>query len=292
MLPCDDTETDRLDVMHTMFLTARGEKLLNAPFQQRPITGFNSDRSRVLDLGCGTGIWMLDMAQRYKDTDFVGLDLCAQGPSTLLDNVEMRWPCDYESPWTLGEGSWDIIHLQMGLGSVANWPALYHKILIHLRRGVGWFEQVEIDLTPRCDDGTLAEGALKDWYGYLVGATQAGGRCFGYNPNTRNLLVEAGFTDIREEVFKLPLNGWPTDRKDHRVGLWYNIALSEGHQGTGGRGMEAMSLAPLTRHYRWRPDHVRRLCAEALMQVNDVKAHAYHELHIWSARSARADEMR
>ena len=276
-----------------MFLTARGERLLNAPFQQRAITGPAGDRSRVLDIGCGTGIWLLDMAQRYKDTDFVGIDLNGIGPETLLANVEMRWPVDYEMPtWGIGEHSWDIIHLQMGLGSVINWNALYQRVLNHLRPGVGWFEQVEIDLTPRCDDGTLTDGALNLWYTRLVEAFEASNRPIAYKPGTRQMLQEAGFTDIKEEIFVLPLNGWPTERKDHRVGLWYNIALSEGHQNTGGFGLEAMSLAAFTRYFQWPVDHVRRLCSEALQQVSDTKVHAYNRLHVWSARSPYPNEPR
>jgi hypothetical protein len=60
------------------------------------------------------------MAEKYKNTEFLGIDLYGMGPESLLPNVELRFPCDYESPWSLGERSWDIIHLQMGLGGVAN----------------------------------------------------------------------------------------------------------------------------------------------------------------------------
>jgi SAM-dependent methyltransferase len=292
LLPCDETEKDRLDVMHTMFLTARSDTLLNAPFEEKPPSGPTGNRSRVLDLGCGTGIWLLAMAERYKNTELLGIDLAGMGPESLLPNVELRFPCDYESPWSLGERSWDIIHLQLGLGSVANWSMLYHKVLNHLRPGVGWFEQVEIDLTPRCDDGTLNDGALKVWYEHLVGATSAIGRSIEYDPQTGQKLRDIGFTDIKEEQLKLPLNGWPLDRKEHRVGLWYHIALSEGHEDTGGYGVEAMSLAPLSRIYRWPVDHVRRLCSDALLQVSDGKVHAYNRLHVWTARAPYPNEPR
>jgi hypothetical protein len=169
---------------------------------------------------------------------------------------------------------------------------LYHKVLNHLRPGVGWFEQVEIDLTPRCDDGTLNDGALKVWYEHLVGATSAIGRSIEYDPQTGQKLRDIGFTDIKEEQLKLPLNGWPLDRKEHRVGLWYHIALSEGHEDTGGYGVEAMSLAPLSRIYRWPVDHVRRLCSDALLQVSDGKVHAYNRLHVWTARAPYPNEPR
>jgi len=278
--------------MHTLLLTARHDRLLNAPFKQKPISGYLDSRSRVLDLGCGTGLWLLDMARRYRDTEFVGIDLAGMGPDTLLPNVEMRWPYDYESPWSLGEQSWDVIHLQMALGSVANWPMLYRRIMDHLRRGTGYFEQVEIDLTPRCDDGTLPEGALRVWYDHLAGATSTVNRSIAYNPRVGDLLQQAGFVDIKEEKIILPLNGWPADQHARRMGWWYNVALSAGLKNDGCYGLEAMSLAPLTRIYQWPVDHVRRLCSDALLQVNDPEVHAYHVLHIWTARSPYPDERR
>jgi SAM-dependent methyltransferase len=292
LLPCDETEKDRLDVMHTLFLTARSKRLLNAPFQERPPSGPTGNRTRVLDLGCGTGIWLLAMAEKYNNTELLGIDLAGMGPESLIPNVELRFPCDYESPWSLGERSWDIIHLQMGLGSVANWSLLYHKVLSHLRPGVGWFEQVEIDFTPRCDDGTLNDGALNIWYQHLVGATSAIGRSIAYDPLTGQKLKEIGFTDIREEQIIIPYNSWPADKKDRDVGQWYRIALSESQELECCYGMEAMSLAPLSRIYQWPVDHVRRLVSDALQQVSNTNIHAYNRLHVWTARAPYLNEPR
>ena len=294
LLPCDETEKDRLDFMHHIFLIARDQKLLNVPdFRERPTGSITDPRTRVLDLGCGTGIWLLDMAQRYKNTEFVGVDLAAMGPASLLQNVELRWPCDYECPWLFGEYQWDLIHLQMGFGSVANWPNLYQKVIRHLRPGVGWFEQVEIDLEPRCDDGTLdPHGPLPAWYNYLRDAMTAGGRSIQYNLQTKQMLKAAGLTDISETEIKLPLNSWHREETLRSVGLWYNIALSQGHQKNGGYGLEAMSLAPFTRINKWPLEHARRLCRDALIQLSDSTVHAYNRLHIWTARSPFPNEPR
>ena len=49
-------------------------------------------------------------------------------PRRIPPNLRFRVPRDYESPWTLGEDSWDLIHLRMACGSVTSWPELYQKI--------------------------------------------------------------------------------------------------------------------------------------------------------------------
>lgn len=50
-------EEDRLDIMHKTFSVARG-KLFSAPVNIRP--GYMCN---ILDLGCGTGIWSIDVAE-------------------------------------------------------------------------------------------------------------------------------------------------------------------------------------------------------------------------------------
>ena len=53
-------ERNRLDMFHTIFLRARHENLHKAPVRDTRST-------RILDLGTGTGIWAIDMAE-YAST--------------------------------------------------------------------------------------------------------------------------------------------------------------------------------------------------------------------------------
>src|SRR4051794_6446889 len=61
-------EMDRMDIYHKFFLVARREVLHSAPFTP------NFDGPRVLDLGTGTGIWAIDMAEYVADLGFSGRD--------------------------------------------------------------------------------------------------------------------------------------------------------------------------------------------------------------------------
>ena len=47
-----------MDIYHTLFLVARRQQLHGAPLAE-PIT----DGTRILDVGTGTGIWAIDMAE-------------------------------------------------------------------------------------------------------------------------------------------------------------------------------------------------------------------------------------
>ncbi|KAI9837015.1 MAG: Secondary metabolism regulator lae1 [Sarea resinae] len=286
MYPCDESvqqEKDRMDIYHKFFQVARNERLHKAPMIPN-----NLGPPRILDLGCGTGIWAIDMADQYPEAEVLGMDLANIQPQQIPPNLRFRVPRDYESLWYLGEDSCDLIHLRMGCGSVSSWPELYQKIFLyafpgrddyndtdssslrHLKPGFGSMEQVEIDLQPRCDDGTLAFLPMVQWYEWVCDATQRASRPIAYQHNTRQLLESQGFVDIQEEIIQIPLNAWPADPQQKIVGRWYNLGLTE--------GLEAYSLGPLTRVYNWPVGDVRRLCAEVKAQMCKKSVHAYNNM--------------
>jgi hypothetical protein len=50
---------------------------------------------------------------------------------SIPPNLRFRVHRDYEAPnWSLGESSWDLIHLRFGCGGVSEWPEMYQKIFL------------------------------------------------------------------------------------------------------------------------------------------------------------------
>ena len=218
-----------------------------------------------------SGIWAIDMADKYPEASVFGIDLANIQPERIPSNLRFRIPQDFESPWTLGEGSFDLIHLRTGCGSVSSWPEIYQRIYDHLKPVYGSFEQVELDMVPRCDDGTLQpDSILLRWWGYLDEATARVNKPLAYNRWTGHMLQQAGFVDIHEHVMKIPLNSWPADLHLKDVGRWYNLGMTE--------GLEAFSLAPFTRVNHWHLDDVRRLVRDVKKVMCDKKVHSYNNL--------------
>ncbi|CAG8522686.1 5562_t:CDS:2 [Ambispora leptoticha] len=70
-------EIDRLHSQHYLYRHAwKGN--FSAPIHERLIEGIY-----VLDVGCGPGTWLLDMASSYPTSKFMGIDLFPQFPSEV-----------------------------------------------------------------------------------------------------------------------------------------------------------------------------------------------------------------
>lgn len=132
-------------------------------------------------------------------------------------------------------------------------------------------EHVEIDIVPRCDDGSLPPNSrLVEWSNLMLEATARSGRPIAYNKHTRGMLEEQGFTEIQEQVLKVPFNAWPSDSHQKEIGRWYHLGLTQ--------GFEALTLGPLTRMLGWKKTDVDRLVADCKREICSKRIHAYCEM--------------
>ncbi|KAH6874585.1 hypothetical protein B0T10DRAFT_610647 [Thelonectria olida] len=67
IFPIDEEEKNRLDIFHKFFLVARDNNLFSAPLDVKQAL-------RVLDLGTGTGLWAIELSEKYPHMIVQGLD--------------------------------------------------------------------------------------------------------------------------------------------------------------------------------------------------------------------------
>lgn len=132
-------------------------------------------------------------------------------------------------------------------------------------------EHVEIDLEPRCDDGTFPPfSELSNWTRFVLDATARFGRPLAYNTETRSMLEREGFIEIQEQIIKVPLNPWPSDPHLKDVGRWYNLGLTQ--------GLEALTVGPLSRMSNWKLPAIDKLVADVKREICSKRHHVYCEM--------------
>ncbi|KAF4472468.1 hypothetical protein FALBO_629 [Fusarium albosuccineum] len=261
-LPNDGVECERLDLQHNLYIITLGNRLGLAPPNDP-----DSKAKRVLDVGTGTGIWAIDFADEHTGAQVVGVDLSPIQPSFVPPNVEF-FIDDIEEPWSFSE-PFDYVHSRMMTFSIKSWPEYAKKIYENLNPG-GYVELLEIDLFAKSDDNTLNESHnLSNLIKLLDEASTKIGRAFQDNKKNKEILRDAGFVDIVETVFKWPTNAWPLEKKYKELGNWNNINMDDF------KGLEALSIAALTRVLGWSQEEVTVLLASVRKDINNRAIHAY-----------------
>ncbi|KAG7413357.1 Secondary metabolism regulator LAE1 [Fusarium oxysporum f. sp. raphani] len=210
IFPIDKEELARLDILHKFFLVVRKNHLFSASLDvEQPL--------RILDLGTGTGIWSIELSEKYPHMHVQGLDFNMIQPKMIPRTMAPPKPFDLEGSWDTVDLDWDFMHVRTLFGSIQNWPDLYKKMII--KTPEAW-----------CDDDSLpTDSALSEWASKLLDAMDQYGRPMRVNPEkTRRQLALAGFVDISETVIRACYNPWPEVATEKEAARWFNLGLSSG----------------------------------------------------------------
>ncbi|KAI9029090.1 S-adenosyl-L-methionine-dependent methyltransferase [Phycomyces nitens] len=115
ILPCDDEEKYRLNMQHVLF-----EKLFNGV--SRLVFSTIRDNllpgSKIIDFGCGTGAWVIDMANAYPDLTVIGADIANVFPKDNLPPNASFLITDVSKPLPFEDNSFDIINTRILMGGL------------------------------------------------------------------------------------------------------------------------------------------------------------------------------
>jgi SAM-dependent methyltransferase len=278
-LPNDELELDRLDLQHHLFLLTLKDHPL--PLHCAPLP---QDIQSVLDIGTGTGIWAIDMADEYPSASVVGTDLSPVQPNYVPPNCRF-YVEDAEKPWSFstggdapssGEGPFDYIHGRMLVVGIRNWARFFEQCYANLKPG-GWVEMQDLNFPARVDDDSAPQDSpLMEWSGLMMrGAARLGINLEASNEFAR-LLAEAGFQEIRSETHAWPINRWPRDKVMKERGMWVMQNFLQ--------GLHGFSMAYFTRGLGWKPQEVEVIVAKVREQSMDKRSHVYMPISFFWAR--------
>ncbi|KAI5811847.1 S-adenosyl-L-methionine-dependent methyltransferase, partial [Pyronema omphalodes] len=257
LIPTDEKEQDRLDLNHEITRMAWDEKLHQAPLHEP---------HRILDIGTGTGIWAIDMAEQYPMAEVIGTDLSPIQPDWVPANCRFEVD-DAMVEWTFKNDHFDFIHCRNIASGVSDWNHLITEMMRCTNPG-GYVELCEYSLTVNCDDGTMKPDNGAKVYGeYLREAMTRMERKVPKLEWMKMLLEKAGFEDVHAVEIKEPMGPWPKDLKQKKIGAMSLLNCSS--------SFESYGMAAFTRVLGMEVEKARAICEDAIAVVRNKNYHLY-----------------
>lgn len=221
--PNDEKNQSYETVVHHLWLLTLHDKLFLAPVQSP---------KRILDVGSGTGLWAVDIADHFPDAEITATDLSpilyTSAPPNLTFEID-----DACSEWTYPPDHFDFIHIRGLTGCIRDWPYTYSQVFEHLAPG-GWVEHLEFSIQTNADpDSTKhADQIMTGFSRSIIGVgDEKTGMTFRIVEQMKGLMEQAGLVDVVEEKFVWPIGAWPKDAHLKDLGRWGERNWADGIEG-------------------------------------------------------------
>ena len=201
-LPKDTTEINRLDFQHYLLRTGfRGNYA--APLGQP---------ASILDVGCGSARWAMELASLFPNANVAGVDLVAPA---LDDNRTLGYGLDRRpdnfvfTPGNILEGlpfadqSFDFVHQRLLITAIPHdrWPFVVNE-LVRVTRIGGWVELAECG---RPENGGPGYTGLWDTW---IALCAKRGVDFTMGHSLGDLLRQGGLADVTLRALRFPMGAW------------------------------------------------------------------------------------
>ena len=163
----------------------------------------------ILDIACGPGAWVCDVAFANPDTEVTGIDISnkmieyarSMAWSQRLENTNFQ-VMDVLKPLDFPDNSFDLVNARFLVAFLprAAWPKFLEEC-VRITRPGGIIRLTEFD-----EPGTTNSAAFAHWMALTFRAIQLAGLCmspdghnFGVTPLLRRFLLDAGCQDIGQK---------------------------------------------------------------------------------------------
>ncbi|KAJ2980233.1 hypothetical protein NQ176_g2761 [Zarea fungicola] len=230
--PIDEEEKRRLDIFHKFFLLARRNCAFSYPIR-------DSLPTSILDLGTGTGIWAIYVAEEIlPEAHITAVDLNRVQPACIRGSL---------------------------------WEAVYKNAFEHTVCKSGIIQQVEIDWVPLWENTAPESSALREWSRLFLKGMDGFQRSVRVSSsNVRRMMETAGYVEFDETIIRCCVSPWCDDPHEKLVAKWFNVGLTE--------AIEAMSLAPLVENLGMDVSQVKELCERLRSEICKLRYHAYFNM--------------
>ncbi|KAL0080305.1 hypothetical protein J3Q64DRAFT_1851294 [Phycomyces blakesleeanus] len=157
-LPCDDDEADRLVILHFLLRYAFSGNF-GAPIADTLRDRRLEDKTppRVLDIGCGPGTWVLEMATDFPHAEFYGTDVRTMFPTAIKPSNSHFCQHNFLKGLPYADNSFDYVHMSLLLFTLTH--AQFMNLLAEITRVLkpgGYYELKDTEYRierpgPVCD---------------------------------------------------------------------------------------------------------------------------------------------
>ncbi|CAG8795468.1 23356_t:CDS:2, partial [Dentiscutata erythropus] len=196
---------DRLALQHHIFKYI-WQSNFSAPVNEKLETG-----AMVLDFGCGTATWLIDLSSQYPKSTFFGVER----PSSVLRNLTLSVPssvslqyCDILSKLPFEDETFDFIYVRFMASEIPN--NKFKDIINELTRILkidGYLEIMDVDVRG-CNEGIETQEFMSSGNNPLI--TE------GLEPLLHS---NSHLTSITTEKQVYPIGNWdnPIDEYDRKL---------------------------------------------------------------------------
>jgi SAM-dependent methyltransferase len=178
----------------------------------------------ILDIGCGPGGWVLDVAFEYPKVQVTGIDISrtmidygrAMASVQGLDNAHFRI-MDALKPLDYLDASFDLINARLISGFVPKtyWSELLREYKRVLRPGgVIRLTEVEFPITNGAAYGRLSEMCTRAMQAAQL-TFSPDGRFIGITPLLEHFLMEVECEDIQHKAHALNFSAWTSIQRTY-----------------------------------------------------------------------------
>ncbi len=222
VLPKDDKEIQRLDFQHYLLRFAmRGN-------YAAPI----AHPSSILDVGCGTGRWPIEMAEQFPNANVVGVDIVPPPTEAERPDRANRRPDNFAfiqgnilQGLPFANNTFDFVHMRLLVFALpaSRWQDVANE-LARVTRPDGWVEWME--------GAILLHGggpAVERLNGYASAAGKGRGIEPMYGYRIGDFLQEAGLTGVQKRQIHIPIHTFAG--RVGQMGVIDYLAVIEGLKG-------------------------------------------------------------
>ncbi|KAF5256459.1 hypothetical protein FOXYS1_13064, partial [Fusarium oxysporum] len=240
---------------------------------------------KILDIGTGTGIWAINVADEYPSANVIATDITPTQPSFAPPNVEFQID-DAQLEWTFEPESFDFIHIRYLQGTIGDWDRLYGQMYKALKPG-GWFQHIEPDLQMLSQNPEIKvddEHIFTRWAKVFTQVGETIGCTFDFsNGKLSTLAKDAGFVSVTPQTHKIPIGRWPKDKKKKELGTFVGLSFSQ--------ALDGFVKLPLCEILKWSPKEMQLFAAEMRKILMNPKTQAFgHVFSVYGQKPERPKE--